>query len=372
MRTMARIASERAAARPLIEKLRTSPALVWESELPAEWRNAGFAQELIDTAVATLESDPRQSLVFAQLALTVTTSIPPDSYPAPVQAQLEGSAWKEIGTVHRYRSEYGAALRAYDAARRTFDRENALAHDAAITEFARSIVLSDMGRHAEARRVIEEIVPILRSFGDQRRTVQAMMMTGIIEQRQGRLAEARTAYESALAEVPDDDLHTRAVLYLNLGQALGELGESNESMLMLHRARTLLTELQMPGEITRTDWALGRAMMRAGDFEGAVPILQRTRSDFHDRGMPEEAGLVGLDIVESLIALGSSAQARGVTEDVLSEFRAAQLNERAITALAYLRDLPEPSRSGRSVRHVRSYIEQLRLEPDRPFLPLPE
>ena len=72
-------------------------------------------------------------------------------------------------------------------------------------------------------------------------------------------------------------------------------------------------------------------------------MLQRTRADFLGRGMPEEAGLAGLDLVEALIATGKAAEVRNLTESVLGEFRAASLNERAITALAYLRDLPESS-----------------------------
>jgi hypothetical protein len=62
-----------------------------------------------------------------------------------------------------------------------------------------------------------------------------------------------------------------------------------------------------------------------------------------------------------------------VTESVLSEFRGAGLNARAITALAYLRDiLPAVDQPGRALRYVRSYLEQLRSEPSRAFLPLSE
>jgi tetratricopeptide (TPR) repeat protein len=370
LRTVAQIDAERTVARPIVQELRTSAALVWERELPQSWRTAGFAQELISVAIETLENDPRQSLVFAQLALTVTTSIPAGTYPAPLQAQLEGSAWKEIGTAHRYRSEYDAALRAYNAAQSCFCRESALAHDLAITDFARAIVLTDMGRQTDARRVLDDAVPVLRSFGDQRRVVQAVMLTGIIEQRQGRFEEARAAYESALREVAAADLQTRATLYLNLGQAQAELGETNEAMLNLHHARTLFVELKMSGEVTRTEWALACALLRTGAFDRAIPILEGTRVDFLARSMPEEAGLAGLDLVEALIATEKPAEARKITENVLAEFRAANLNERAITALAYLRDLPEAWQSDRAVRHVRTYIEQLRLEPARVFLPL--
>src|SRR5437660_8580569 len=169
LRTVAQVTAERAAARPVINSLRTSGADVWDSEIPPSWRNAGFVQELTAAASAVLESDPRDSLALAQLALAIATSIPARRYTPTVQAQLEGTAWKEIGTAHRYLSEYDAALRAYDAAERAFARSGALAHEVAIVELARAVVLSELRRHDDALALIEESAPVLGSFGDQRR-----------------------------------------------------------------------------------------------------------------------------------------------------------------------------------------------------------
>lgn len=372
LETVVRVGAERAAARPVVEELRTKSVTVWERELPQDWRTAGFAQELVRAADEVLEDDPRQSLVFAQLALTVTTSIPRNAYPAPLHAQIEGSAWRQIGTAHRYRSAYDAALRAYDAAECCFRSEDSLAHDVAINDYARAIVLSDMGRQAEARKILESVLPIFREFGDHRRVVKAMTVTGVIEQREGRFREAHAAFESALREVADDDLQTRATLDLNLGYTKAELGRTNEAVLLLHQALALFTELKMTGEATRTEWVLARILLGRGEFERSIPMLDRVRDDFRRRSMPEEAGLAGLDLVEAMIATGRPATAREITERVLAEFREANLNARAVTALAYLRDLPENARSDRAVRHVRAYIEKLRDEPALAFLPLPD
>src|SRR4029077_12744021 len=93
--TIAQLAGERAAAKPLIESIRTRGKDLWEIDIPAEWRNAGFVQELTAEAASILESDPRNSLSLAQLALAIATNLPVDTYPFPIQAQLEGAAWKE-------------------------------------------------------------------------------------------------------------------------------------------------------------------------------------------------------------------------------------------------------------------------------------
>jgi hypothetical protein len=129
----------------------------------------------------------------------------------------------------------------------------------------------------------------------------------------------------------------------------------------------------MPTEITRNDWVLARVLMTNGSFMKALPMLRRVRADFLTRQMPAEAGLAALDLAEALIAMNHAEEARAMAEQALDEFRAARLNERAITALAYLRDLlPATSKPARAIRHVRGYLAQLQEEPARLFLPLEE
>ncbi len=373
LRTIEQLTAEREAARPIIQNLPATLSEVWEREIPSSWRTAGFVQELTAAAAANLESNPRESLALSQLALAIVTSIPAETYAAPIQAQLQGAVWKEIGTAHRYLSEYDAALRAFDVAQRALQSESALAHDDAIVDFARAIVLTDLGRHDEALELLTQTEPVFRGFEDQRRLVQVRVLSGIILQRQGQLQKARATYEQALEETQLEDLHTRAVLYNNLGQVCADLGDTAQAVLVLHNALRLFGELKMPVEVTRTEWTLARVLLLTGDFSKAVPILRRARDMFLATRMPEEAGLAGLDLVDALLATSQADEARSVIERVLAEFREANLNARAVTALAYLRDvLPTTRQPQRVVHHVRGYLEQLRSEPARLFLPLSE
>jgi len=371
LRTVAQVTAERAAARPVINSFRTSGADVWCSEIPPSWRNAGFVQELTAAASAVLESDPRDSLALAQLALAIATSIPARRYTPTVQGQLEGTAWKEIGTAHRYLSEYDAALRAYDAAHRSFAAAHALAHDDAIVDFARAIVLTDLGRHDEALELLRNVEPVFRGFEDQRRLVKVAMLTGIAQYGRGQFKDAKTTFEKALEEVSLDDLHTRAMLYENLGVACMELGENNDAVLMLHNARQLLMDLGLTAELNRCDWNIARVLLLTGEFAKATPMLKGVRNFFLDKGMAEEAGLAGLDVADASIALGAFDEARELVFHVLNEFSTARLNDRALTALAYLRDvLPTTPKPAHAVRHVRHYLDRLRSEPTLLFLPL--
>jgi len=372
LRAVTQITAERVAARPVVETLRDG-SNVWDRDIPPSWRTAGFVQELTSKASAILESNPRESLSLAQLALAVATSIPAGTYATPVQAQLEGSAWKEIGTAHRYLSECDAALRAYDAAHRAFATVNALTHDDAVVDFARAIVLVDLGKYDEALDLLAKVGPLFESFDDRRHLVQSKVLAATSRYQQGQLKAARDLYQEALSEVEFSDPHTRAITYSNFGQLCADLGDFSTAVQMLHKACEILKDLGMTGDVTRAEWGLARVVMMTGDFEKALPMLENVREIFLSLAMPEEAGLAGLDLADALIANSRSNEARKVVEVVISEFTNANLNSRAITALAYLRDvLPMTSRPQRTVQHVRKYLEQLRSEPARLFLPLPE
>jgi tetratricopeptide (TPR) repeat protein len=370
--TVEKITAEREAACPVVDRLRFADLdRLWDEQLPESWRTAGFVQELTAASAEVLEKDARRSLVLAQLAEAVSTSIPTNEYPATVFAQLEGNAWKEIGTAHRYLSEFDAALRAYNAAERAFARSGSLSHDVAVVELARAVVLSELRKHDEALALIGKSAPVFGTFGDQRRLTQAALLKGMIHQRRGQLETARATYEEVLASSSPHDLHTMAATYHNLGCVCVDLGDTVAAVTALQRAREMWHGLEMPSEITRIDWVLARVQMTTGSFMKALPMLRRVRADFVARQMPTEAGLAALEIAEALIALNQMDKARSITEEALNEFRAAGLNERAITALAYLRDLlPETTTPTQAIRHVRSYLAELQEEPDRAFLPL--
>ncbi len=227
--------------------------------------------------------------------------------------------------------------------------------------------------HDEALELLRKVEPLLRGFGDQRRLVRLNMLKGMVQYRQRRLPDARVTFEKALEEVSPDDLHTRAMLYMNLGLACADLGDFSDAVLMYSNARQLLTDLGMTVELNRTEWNLAHVLLLTGDFEKAAPMLKRVREFFLGNGMPEEAGLAGLDLADASIALNAPEGARELVSAVLTEFTTAKLNERALTALAYLRDvLPTTPKPIHAVRHVRQYLDQLRTEPALLFLPLPE
>jgi tetratricopeptide (TPR) repeat protein len=369
---MEQIAEERIAARPMVQELLSRGNEVWDEEIPESWRTAGFVQELTAAAAAILETDPSRCLNFTQLALAVASSIPRETYPSPVQAFIEGRAWKEIATACRFLDLYDAALRAFDAALRAFARECVLVHETARGQFGRATVSMISHHHDDAGELLDRAEKVFWSFGDENSVAHCEIAAAFITYRKGDLQAALMKHLDTLRRFGDvADPYTLGALYNNLGHFYALLGKTPEAVSALQRGREIFAELGMPSEVDRADWALARALLNSGKIEEALELLCRLRDAYLSRHMPDDAGLIGLHVVDALVALGRREEALHLTEQVLTEFVQANLNHDAITALAYLRDLLPTSRKPRHVvNHVRSYFERLRQEPARLFIPL--
>jgi len=367
---MEQIAEERLAARAVIDRLATSESIE-DTEIPPEWRTAGFGHELAKYAFSKLESDPLQSLTFAHLGLAVITSVSQSHYPSPISEYLDGRTWMEIGYAHRYLNSYDPALKAFEAAEDSFSNHSSLFGEKVTAQFARACVLALARDYQAALTLNSSTLNAFRSLGDRRREIRCEVLQATILHWQGEFEAARNQYESLVSALHDsDDLHTIGVLSNNLGRVYASLGRMSDAVVALERAREIFIGLHMPSEVNRADYGLAWVMVAKGEVHNALPILRRVRDDCLRRHMPEEAGEVGLFIVDALIATGQEELARVLTAQILQEFMNAKLNHGAITAIAYLRDLLQTAGDSRAaVRHVRSYVEKLRSEPALLFFP---
>lgn len=102
-----------------------------------------------------------------------------------------------------------------------------------------------------------------------------------------------------------------------------------------------------------------------------MAVLYEARRALLTRGMIEEAGMCGLDIVEALIARETFDDAIRLAREIIDDYAAAQLNRRALIALGYLTEaVAAREASTRTVEHVRTYIQALQSEPEREFVAL--
>ncbi len=361
---------ERSAAKMVVARVRRSPGMYLDEPLAEDWRTIGMAQELASAATDVLESSPQDSLALAQLALTVASSLP-DDYPDLLRAQVEATAWKELSNAHRYRSEYPAALKALDRADRKIAGFAALTYDRAVIALARALTLREMNDTRAALKMLEEARPVFADHGDERRLAQCDLVSGMILYRMENRAAARDAYRrAAVSAQAVGDLHTLGAAYTNLGRIAAEQGDVAAALEALQQSRAIFGEMEMDAALARASWGVGVALLSAGKVDPAIGVLREVREKFLNMGLPEEAGLAGVDLVEALMATNARAAAHTLASSIVDEFRNANLNERALDAVAYLRDTA-PTAPPRTAQYVGRYLREVRENPSLLFAPPP-
>jgi len=368
-----RIEAEQRRARPVVERLVTTLELQWDTEIPSEWRTVGFVQELNKVFPSVLQQNPGTAHALAQFALVVATSIPRDRYPSLVLTQIEGMAWQRIAQAHHYRSNYAEALRALDAADKRVWTENGLFEERATIGLIRAMVFADLLRFDDAELLLADSEEVFDTVGNLRLYGSCLLLRGMIAYRQHRLLPAAEIFEEAVEVLREaDDLPQLAKALRALAVVHYDLGDLPSAASAFQDALSIFSDLGFTPEIARTKGGLGRISLSRGRYAEARTLLTEARSVFLTLRMPEEAGLAGLELVETFIAMGEEFRAVAVAEQVIEEFRRANLNERAATAVAYLREMMTNPRAREAARHVRQYVEALKQEPERLFMPLPD
>jgi tetratricopeptide (TPR) repeat protein len=369
--TARRLQQERAAAANVVERLlRETPQERW-SELSTrpELHTSGALDKLGNFVSQALGRDPRQALSAAQLAVQVVHALPAGTYPPVVLAQLSAHAYKDLGKALLYLGRFDGALAALDEAEARVAPHGSLAHDLAIVRVVRASLLHDFNRYDEAFALLAECKRVFRNHHDNRRLLLCGINEGVLLHRMRRYREARETYLLLLPGTTDSgDRDALACLYNVIGHCSVDLGDFDAAEFYLTRAIELFHSLGQPLQAAKAELGRGRMFVRRGDLDRGIAHLRPIRADFMRHRMTEEAGLCGLEIVEALLTRGDAAAAETLARQIIAEFSAASLNQRAISALGYLTEaIAARKASTDMVTTVREYIVSLRTSPERTF-----
>jgi tetratricopeptide (TPR) repeat protein len=336
------------------------PALVSDPEL----RTCGVLERFSREIDRRLDLDPLEALTLARVCTAIAGTLDEDHYPPITRAQIQATAWKDLGQAQCYLGRYDDALQSLDAALAGLAPHGSLAHDRAIIKFVRATVLQHLRRFDEAEALLAECGVVFRSYGDTRLYAKCTLAHGNLHVRRGDHRAARMVLTPLLTGEPDIVPLARMALgwcAIHEGQADIALIHFNESA---RGCRRLGREL----EAVRADYGASSALLHLGRFEDAISQFRVARYRFLKRGLVEEAGLSGLGIIEAYLVLQAVPEARTLAQTLVQEFSRAGLNRRAVAALAYLNDaIAASSATPEVVRTVHAYVDALRTDPTREF-----
>ena len=370
--TARRLQRERNEAADVVHALlRDTPSDEWPRLAEeASMRNSGALDQLAAEVRKRLATDPREALALSTLATSIAETLPNDSYPAVVLAQMRATAWKDRAHVLKYLFRLPEAMEAIQRADERLAGFAAVDHDRAVVQLVRAAILLESGATDDAMRETLAARQVFSEFGDMRRFLYAGVVVGNILYDRGQYSEARELFTSLLQVATDiGDAETQARLHNNLGYCATHLDDMQKANIHFSEAVRHFNDLGMHVEGTRTERGAGVRLRAKGDYAGGIRRLRDARRQFRAAGLVEEAGRCGLDIAEALLERGDADNAAKLARELVDEFIAADLNNRAITALKYLQQaIVQETASPATVRNVHHYLELLRTEPALDFV----
>jgi tetratricopeptide (TPR) repeat protein len=366
--TARKLRDERDTTGELVQRLlRETPQEEWGRLAEVEeLRNSGTIEVLGREASSRMERDPESAVALTELATTLASRLEEANYPRVVVAQVRAQAWKERAQALCYVSRYDEAMRALDRADHELTPFGTLTHDVAIVQFQRAIVLQHLRRFDEAHELLRECSAVFDGHGDVTQYSKCVLAEGNLLVRRGDYRKARAVL---LPLVESTNPQYVGIALSTLGWCAMELGDPQQALAHFRRAMVQYRSLGWDLEVVRLEYGIGAAMLRTAELEEALKTLQSARTKFLDRKLVEEGGLCGLQMIEAWLLRGEADFAQRLASTLVREFSAANLNRRAVAALAYLNETIATSHATPGiVRSVSTFIHTLRHDPACEFI----
>ncbi|MDP2340084.1 MAG: sigma 54-interacting transcriptional regulator [Deltaproteobacteria bacterium] len=228
--------------------------------------------------VAYKKSDLDGANAFAERALHAAPKAPP-----AFRLRVKNT----LGKVVYSREAYAAAVAAF-LDNLKLAEEQGLEPEAVLARINVGLALHRLGRHVEAREILERALTAARAVGDLANEAFALLNLGTISQRLGELPRALDAYRAALTR------------FLRIGNR---------------------------GEIRRTTWNLANLSVALGHLDAAETYLEQSRRIAVDD--EDSRGLAFVHATEAELALARGEPARALIgyEKACDAF--ARLNEKS-------------------------------------------
>lgn len=349
--------------------LEETPRAEWPTlaDHPAA-RTCGALDKLKFILDEKLSTDPTCALEVAELAVGIAENLP-GSYPAITLAQYRAAAIKDYGKTLAALARYDEAFEQFSRAEAYLDDFGFLAYDLAVIRLNLAITYLDIARYADAQPLLTECKRVFDSYGDENLAVLSAFYQGLVLQRLHRYREARRRYVPLLKS-SGILMDTRAAIHQTIGLCSIAIDDYAAAEQNLTSAIALHKELGQVVNVAKDEYARGILLLRQGLLREATEHLRPARHQFLKHNLIEEAGLCGLHMVETYLALGEADRAERLARTIMREFLAASLSTRAITALGYLSEaIASREVSPRLATNVREYVVSLRLSPEREFQP---
>lgn len=309
-------------------------------------RSEWFVRRLLERAAELSSTNPAAAIDATALATELSAELPD---------AIRGEAWREHAYALLFVGRFPEAEEAVDRAQGLLASGGGIA--LARTWLTRALVYRSTDRVAEAITLTRDAAAVFHDLGETDRWLKARMTEAAMLHQQGSIAAALEIWMSLEEEPLLRDGATYGMLLQNIGTSYSQLGELDRANDYLTRAMDEHAKRGAEVDRVRTRWSIGSALAAGGRLDEALPLLRQTRREFDALEMRSCSALVGLEIVELLLAIGQGAEVAAICRAILDDFTRSGMTSRAITALSFLREAVAIGKATPTlVRHVHDFL----------------
>jgi tetratricopeptide (TPR) repeat protein len=374
MRYASLVAEEDEEARELLKPFLANPVHVaWKTLDAKRFRTAGVVRTLIREAHAICHADALVAHTFAEAAIEIAQILIDPKYPAGVTDQLLATAWKERANSQMLLGRFPQAHHSLDTSERFHKRYQPNGLGLSIVALVRAGVFYEQQRLEEAITLARQAEYGFAHAGQNTSRMNALFLRASILFEGGRAAEAVPLFQQ-FVEFAEERCRAEMIgrgCYA-LGNCYVDLGNPSNASMQFHRALVLFREVGPEPERLKTQWGIARVVLHGGNYIEALRLLRDVSTEFERRQMVTDTALVGLDIMEALLAIGKPRRIVALAQHLFSVFTQAGMITGALAALAYLKEAAASgSLTSAGIQEVRAFLRKAERQPSLHFVPPP-
>lgn len=365
-----RLAREDAAAAELCDRVLTGPSAWWRTRLrqAADGRTAGVVRQLIARVQSFIERAPADALVITTLASEVAGALAIGDYPSDFVITLRAQALRDHAFVLSEMGRFREASAAATHAERLFLQTPVPDYELARLALVRSNIARSTEQYDEAIRHAEHAASVFLRFGDRKAWVDACVYQAATLYGRREYARAAEVWRSIEHDTALSGDAVRVGTIHNLGVCYREMGRFDEAARYLSAAAAEFELLGHETHRAKSRWALAVTLAAAQKYEEAIPLLRTTWRELESLGMEGDAALAALELAEALLIVRRDAEVPAICRALIERFTRAGMTERALTALAFLRETVASGHvTPTHVRHVHDFLRDLPADGERLF-----
>ncbi|HSS78789.1 MAG TPA: tetratricopeptide repeat protein [Thermoanaerobaculia bacterium] len=332
----------------------------------AEYRTWALCERVARESIHAAPNHPKEALELAELALLIAELVPGE---ALFCSRLKSYAWAHVGNGRHVCNDLPGADEALARARKLWEagagEDSGLLNEAWLPWIEASLRRSQR-RFTEALKRIKEALDL-----DQKGELKGEILltkARIHETLGDPVASVAALIEATPLIDPSRQPRSAFGLRFNLLAALCSLERFEEAEQKLSEVRELAERLGGELDLARLVWLEGQVAAGLGRTAAAETAFQQARQVFERRELTVNYALVSLELALVLLEQGRTAEVRILAEEMLTIFRAQQVEREALAALRLFCDAAkQETATVELTRRVVKFLERAQHDPELRF-----